>query len=386
MADPRRPVQPLAPLEHHHGQYELCAFCPKMCRFACPVSEADAREALTPWAKMSAPYLALRPTPEVDLATAFETSWGCTGCGHCTEYCLHGNDVPAALVAVRAAGAAAGIASPVTDRIRAAFEKSGNPSGKDHTAALREKVPAAARDDGRAPVLFLPGCSTGAPDTTLLKSAAKVLERLGGRGVAIACDGLCCGSALWWAGLVDAFDAHAARVVKTFARRRTLVMADAGCAWTLKVLYARRGHALAPEVLHVSEWIAAFFQERVLRADSRVGGASGGKRERRFMYHDPCALARDLEVHDEPRAVLAAVLENKASEFAWNRRDAVCCGAGGLLPHAMPETARRMAEKRGEEARAAGATIVTSSPTCQRHLQANGVDAEDLLTLVARAL
>lgn len=383
MPDRRRPVQsppatPLASLEHQHGQYELCAFCPKLCRFACPVSEADARESLTPWAKMSAPYLAMRPHPEVELATAFETSWACTGCGHCTEYCLHGNDVPTALVAVRAAGASAGIASPVTDRVRAAFAKSGNPSGKDHAVLLREKVPSAARDDGRAPVLFLPGCSTTVPDPVLLKSASKILERLGGRGVAIACDGMCCGSALWWAGLVSEFDAHAARVVKTFAKRRTLVMADAGCAWTMKVLYARRGHTLAPEVLHVSEWIAAFFQERALRARGRIDG--------KFWYHDPCALARDLEVHDEPRAVLAAVLEDKASEFAWNRRDAVCCGAGGLLPQSMPDTARRMAEKRAEEPRAAGATIVTSSPTCQRHFRANGVEAEDLLTLVARAL
>ena len=33
----------------------LCAFCPKMCRSACAVSEAEKRETVTPWAKMALP-------------------------------------------------------------------------------------------------------------------------------------------------------------------------------------------------------------------------------------------------------------------------------------------------------------------------------------------
>lgn len=366
-------------LSPHREKYELCAYCPKMCRFSCPVSEADARESLTPWAKMSAPFLAMSPAPEVSLEAAFETAWACTGCGHCREYCLHGNDVPTALAATRAAGVAAGLASPVTERVRAAFQ----PERRARPPAWRERVPADLRDSvhapaaNAAPVLFLPGCGDTRGAETV-KSAVSLMERLGGRGVAIACDGACCGAALWWAGLPELFDEHAARFAESVAKRRTLVLADAGCAWTLQVLYARRGHRIAPEVLHVSEWVAAFFRERVLKARTRVPGA--------FLYHDPCMLARDLDVVDEPRAVLAATLERPAGEFAWNRRDTVCCGGGGLLPETMPDTAGRMAGRRADEARAAGSAVVTSCPTCLQQFRGAGVEAHDLLTLIARAL
>ena len=372
MADARLAVLAGEAREHlapQHDRFELCAYCPKMCRFSCPVAEADAREALTPWAKMSAPFLALKGG--VPLATAFETSWGCTGCGHCTDYCLHGNPVPLALAATRAAGIAAGIASPVTNRIVDSFKKGGNPHGRD--PGLKDRVPLDLRDDGASPALLLPGCGDAE-----VRSAVTIVEKLGGRGVTIACDGSCCGSALWWAGRPDLFDEHAGAFAKKVAKRKVLVAADAGCAWTLRVLYAERGIRLKPEVLHVSEWLASFFRERVLKARTRTKGA--------FFYHDPCTLARPLAVTDEPRAVLAAVLADGVREYAWNRKDAVCCGGGGLLPQTMPATADRMADRRVTEARDAKASIVTACPTCRTTLSGHGVEVVDLLDLVADSL
>lgn len=365
----------LSILREHEGRYELCAYCPKMCRFSCPVAEADARETLTPWGKMSAPFLALRGT--LPLEAAFETSWGCTGCGHCTEYCLHGNDVPAALAGLRAQGVAAGVDSPVTDAIRRSYAKHGNPSGKTLGAALRALVPAALRDED-APIVFFPGCSAPVDEPAGVRAAMRILETLGTAGVGVPSDGTCCGSALHWAGLPRDFDAHADAFVKRFGRRKTLVVADASCAWTLRVLYPERGHRIRAQVLHASEWIAGFFRERVLKPREKVKG--------RFVYHDPCFLARRLDVVDEPRAILAAVLAEGAGELAWNRRDTVCCGGGALLPHAMPETAARMTEARAAEARAAGATIVTSCATCVHRFREGGADAVDLLSLVARAV
>ena len=374
MADARLQVLAREALEHlesHETQYELCAYCPKMCRFACPVSEAEPRESLTPWGKMSAPFLTLKGG--LPLATAFETSWACTGCGHCTDYCLHGNDVPTALGALRAAGVSAGIPSPVTAKVVAAFRKSGNVHGRD--PGLRERTPAALRDDGRSPALLIPGCGD---DGASLRHAVSIVEKLGGRGVTIAVDGSCCGSALWWAGRPDLFDEHARAFAAKVAKRKILVVVDAGCAWTLRKLYAERGIALKPEVLHVTEWLASFFRERVLKARKKSKGA--------FLYHDPCKLARPLGVTEEPRAVLAAVLADGAREFAWNRKDAVCCGGGGLLPESMPGTSSRMAAKRVQEAKESGATIVTACPTCRHTMAGRGVKIVDLLELVAESL
>ena len=55
---------------------ELCVFCPKMCRFSCPVSEATSREAFTPWGKVSLAALSGR-SPDASAALAFGA---CTGC------------------------------------------------------------------------------------------------------------------------------------------------------------------------------------------------------------------------------------------------------------------------------------------------------------------
>ena len=360
-------------LDEHSERYELCAYCPKMCRFSCPVAEADARETFTPWGKMSAPFLAQRGG--IPLATAFESAWACTGCGHCTDYCAHANDVPLALAGVRAAGVAAGVPSPVTDEVVRAFQKSGNLAGR--ASPLASMVPAALRDD-RGGVVFLPGCTAAHDEPGMVRSAISVIERVGATGITVPTDGTCCGAALWWAGRPDAFDEHADKVVDAFGRRRTLVVADAGCAWALKNLYPERGHKLRAQVLHVSEWLAGFFRERVLKTHEKVKG--------RFLYHDPCFLARRLEVLDEPRAVLSAVLQDGAGEFSWNHRDAVCCGGGGLLPRALPATASRMADRRIAEAKAADATVVTSCATCLHHLRENGANAVDMLTLVAKAL
>ena len=41
---------------------ETCTYCPKLCRTVCPVSNAEPREALTPWGKMSSAYH-LAPCP-----------------------------------------------------------------------------------------------------------------------------------------------------------------------------------------------------------------------------------------------------------------------------------------------------------------------------------
>src|SRR5207253_9293844 len=97
---------------------ELCLFCPKMCTFACPVSEATAREAHTPWGKVSLSTL----EPDLSAALAFAA---CTGCLRCTQYCAHENDVPQILNGARAQAVRAGVAPSVWTSLAPAFARSG---------------------------------------------------------------------------------------------------------------------------------------------------------------------------------------------------------------------------------------------------------------------
>ncbi len=79
---------------------DSCAYCPKLCRFNCPVSEATGREALTPWGKMSVAFLVERRARPADEALA-SAAYACSGCGRCGAFCRNHVDVPDALAAAR---------------------------------------------------------------------------------------------------------------------------------------------------------------------------------------------------------------------------------------------------------------------------------------------
>ena len=89
----------------------LCAFCPKMCRSACAVSEAEKRETVTPWAKMSIVHLGRTGQISLQQAGAQKALEACTGCGACVEQCAHRTAVEKDL---RAIEIAFGTAVPVT--------------------------------------------------------------------------------------------------------------------------------------------------------------------------------------------------------------------------------------------------------------------------------
>jgi Fe-S oxidoreductase len=69
-------------LEPHRAALETCVYCPKLSRAACPVSNAEHSETVTPWGKMSLAYFAARGDVPVDAVHA-APAWACTGCYAC---------------------------------------------------------------------------------------------------------------------------------------------------------------------------------------------------------------------------------------------------------------------------------------------------------------
>ena len=87
----------LPTLESRRRELETCVYCPKLCRSACPVSNAEPRETLIPWGKMSTAFFAARG--DVPLSESFDApAWACTGCYACREACDHRNEVAHTLV------------------------------------------------------------------------------------------------------------------------------------------------------------------------------------------------------------------------------------------------------------------------------------------------
>jgi dimethylglycine catabolism B len=365
-----RPLRRLPQLTPRKAELERCVFCPKLCRSACPVSNAEPRETLTPWGKMSMAYFVANESVELALPYA-RPAWACTGCFGCREQCDHKNDVTGTLFDARSALVSAGEAPASAKRVLDRFTEQASVLGK--TAAnprVRDVVDAGAR------IGVLVGCEHARHGTDGGLDAVRAVARLSGTKVAVV--DVCCGAPLLYAGDQQRFAQQGELFAQAIKHRERVIVADAGCAATLRVHHAAAGLAMPAPVLHLSE-LAAREVGRLGRLYERASGP--------VRWHDPCQLGRGLGVYDAPRQVLSRALGRAPDEFERTRGDARCSGAGGLLPVTMPDVARRIAEERvRDHDRSGGGTIVTACASSRRSLSRGGAEVVDLATLILEAL
>jgi Fe-S oxidoreductase len=370
-----RPMRALPVLEPRRSALETCVFCPKLCRSACPVSNAEPRETITPWGKMSLTWMVAHGDVPLDVSHG-APPWACTGCFACRESCDHENPVTGVLLDARDALVGAGVAPGRAVDVIRGFTRHDARTG----AATRELARhAGVRDDARDALLV--GCGYVRAARREARDAVDATVALLNAPVALV--PTCCGLPLRLAGDRAAFADHARAVARSVARRARVVVADAGCALAFERMYPEIGVRLAPEV-ELLVRLAALS----LSALSPAGGTPEPVR-----WHDPCQLGRGLGVYDIPRAVLARVLGRPPDEFDDRREGAVCSGAGGLLPSTMPGVARAIAGSRVDaHIRAGGGRIVTACASSLLALRreargrGSGVEVDDLVTWIARGV
>ena len=90
-----------------------------------------------------------------------------------------------------------------------------------------------------------------------------------------------------------------------------------------------------------------------------------------YTYHDPCYLGRHNEIYDVPRKLIQSLPGMRLVEMERSRDRSFCCGGGDvILWHEIEQEDMRMAEKRLQMAKEAGATIViTACPFCLIHFE-----------------
>jgi Fe-S oxidoreductase len=349
-------------LEARADTLEKCVYCPKLCRAACPVSNAEPVETLTPWGKMSMAYFAARGDVPLDAAHA-APAWACTGCLGCRERCDHKNEVASTLNVARAE----------------IFSRGAAPPGAARAAALAEQreadVAAAARSlggDASSPVALVVGCGYLLHHDAVARQAKAVAEALLGRTVRVV--ERCCGVGSLEAGDTPAFRRRASALAEDVASASDVVAVDPGCARAMLVDYEQAGVPIKKPRLLVD-----LARESIDRF-SEIGAAPP-------RYHDPCRLGRGLGRYEEPRALLARIAGAPPAEFERSRERADCSGGGGLLPLTYPEASRTAAAaRRSEHDRLGGGTIVTACASSLRRMKSTGADVEDLVTWLARGL
>lgn len=315
-------------LQRRRHEIATCTFCPKLCRFACPVTEAECRETVTPWAMMTRLDDVRRGRATLDADTA-ELITHCTGCRRCEAVCKHSNDVAGTLYEARAA------AVDLRAAPRALLEWAREESPETATyAGLPDSVG----------VCLMPGF---APES-LVAAAVRLLRAVGespGRA-----DVRHAGARLHEAGLRGASEEHQGRVRRAFAATERVVCVDAGDAVALK------GMRLDVEVLHLSEALAGRLDglKTVLKGD--------------VLYLDACRLGRGLGVYDEPRALLAQVVGGAVREAVMHHEEGGCCGSGAGYAAMHPVHAGTVAREAAADA--PDLPVVTAGVSCVEHLGA----------------
>lgn len=360
-------------LDARRTELETCTFCPKLCRGACPVSNAEPNESLIPWGKMSTSHAILGQHLALDDDGA-RAAYACTGCHACKKtLCDHENEVFQTLVDARSDYFARGVVHPKVQRLVDRHGKR-EVARAGRIEALRDAADARG-SGGAAKASVLVGCAYVDRAFDEARAAVVVASRLSGGPVTPL--GGCCGFNLYLAGARDAFLRAAQAFAASIPQDRPLYVVDAGCAFALEMIYPRLGVRTPKPRLLID--LAA---ERL----DDLQPVAGAKPVR---YHDPCHLGRGLERYAEPRAILRRVTGHAPLEFTTSETHATCSGGGGLLPLTMPETSRKIAETKiaDHARRSAGGekpTLVTACASSLARFRSVGEPAEDLVTWMLR--
>jgi Fe-S oxidoreductase len=179
--------------------------------------------------------------------------------------------------------------------------------------------------------------------------------------------------------------AIARRIHDEAVRLKVKEVAIVECGTAFRVMkYMTGAHPF--KVVAFVELIARYLKEGRIRLD-------GTKFSGKLTYHDPCQIARNGGVIEEPREVIRELTDNFV-ELKPNRGDNWCCGGGGGLV-ALGEKDFRMksARVKADQMKASGAsTITTACENCHSQLTdinehyGLGMKVEFLSKLVADAL
>ena len=100
-------------------------------------------------------------------------------------------------------------------------------------------------------------------------------------------------------------------------------------------------------------------------------------------YHDPCYLARFSDIFNEPREILK-LLGSEIKEMKHNKRETLCCGAGGNLNN-FPKLSEQIAENRLKEI-PESVKIITSCSLCHSQFRKLTEKSEEFSSFVLRKL
>ncbi len=297
-------------LESLKGVVETCVFCPKLCRYACPVAEAEARESVTPWGLMTHADN-LRRSSENPGLESFELWSHCTGCGQCVSACKHDNPVPDTIMALRA------MAHPVGTHPLTAWAEQ-----KPTSSATMAQLPVAGA------VVIVPGFAS----ETRIEASLALLRACGYDDIARPTnDRTNSGWRLRAAGMAQAYEEARAALLEA-CPSPIIICLDVEDTVALTEALASSNTATDVRVLHLVEAVGALDSKSVRSPLERIALFSG------------CSGAAPGRDSTPLNSLLSAVIGGVVADAGLDLPGGGCCGRGAGYSELHAEPAGEMAQ------------------------------------------
>ncbi len=195
----------------------------------------------------------------------------------------------------------------------------------------------------------------------LLRMSALLLRRLGVDFAYLGSDEMYSGALLYEFGLFDELQQQAQKVAKQFreAGVSRIIALTPHSAEVFKQVYPGFIGSFDVEVIPYVVVLA--------EALKKSGRELSLSEPLTLTLHDPCHLARALEVTEEPREILNSIGNLELREVALNKRLTICCGAPAET--IFPELSECLAARRASELADTGAeAAATLCPFCYSNL------------------
>ena len=217
-------------------------------------------------------------------------------------------------------------------------------------------------------MLYFRGCTAREKQKNISKACEELLK-IAGVDFHVLDDEPCCGSVLLRTG----FHNEALKQIEKnteLLKDETIVTSCAGCYKTFSKDYK------GLNVVHISQLLNKLIKENKLNFN---------KSDLKVTYHDPCHLSRDMEIYDEPRAVILSVAD--LVEMENHHENSLCCGAGGGVKSSYPQIAQEVGKARLNQAKETECdTLITTCPFCKVNLENDEINVLDLCEFLRGAL
>ncbi|RYL92550.1 (Fe-S)-binding protein [Sporolactobacillus sp. THM7-4] len=298
--------------------------------------------------------------------------WACTTCMNCVDQCPVGNEHVTDIIDMRRYLVMTEGNIPKNARQTLMnIERQGNPWGLSRRDRLKwregiEDIVPTVHEAPQFEYLFFVGaiCSYDQTSIKTARAFARMMHRAHINFAVLGTEENDSGDTARRIGNEMLFQTLAKQNIETFHRYhvKKIVTMDPHAYNVLKKEYPDLG-LKGVTVYHHTELLAHWLDTGRIRPQHPL--------HERVVYHDPCYLGRYNQVFEAPRRLLQAIDGIEMVEMDRNRKNSMCCGAGGgmMWIEEKKEKRTRINVMRTEQALAKQpSVIITACPYCHTML------------------